>query len=70
MAKPKVDTFLDLLRRSGLVEQDQLDDVLLELKQQAEGVRVLRRLLEKYPRSDQAPMARARLRRLGAIASR
>jgi len=43
---------------------------LLELKQQAEGVRVLRRLLEKYPRSDQAPMARARLRRLGAIASR
>jgi tol-pal system protein YbgF len=43
---------------------------LLELKQQVEGVRVLRRLLEKYPRSDQAPMARARLRRLGAIASR
>ncbi len=43
---------------------------LLELKQQAEGVRVLRRLLEKYPRSDQAPMARARLRRLGAAASR
>ncbi len=43
---------------------------LLELKQQAEGVRVLRQLLEKYPRSDQAPMARARLRRLGAAASR
>ncbi len=37
MAKPKVDTFLDLVRRSGLVEKDQLDGVLLELKDQAAG---------------------------------
>jgi len=37
MAKPKVDTFLDLVRRSGLVEKDQLDRVLLDLKQQAAG---------------------------------
>ncbi len=37
MTKPTVDTFLDLVRRSGLVENDQLDDVLLDLKQQADG---------------------------------
>ena len=32
MAKPKVDAFLDLVRRSGLVEKDRLNAVLLELK--------------------------------------
>ncbi len=37
MAKVRVDTFLDLVRRSGLVEADQLDDALLELKQQDGG---------------------------------
>ncbi len=37
MSKPKVDTFLDLVRRSGLVEKDQLDGVLLALKEQAGG---------------------------------
>ena len=37
MAKPKVDTFLDLVRRSGLVERDQLNGVLRPLKQQAAG---------------------------------
>ncbi|HYW81511.1 MAG TPA: serine/threonine-protein kinase [Thermoguttaceae bacterium] len=37
MAKQKVDTFLDLLRRSGLVEKDQLAGVLLELKQEADS---------------------------------
>ena len=37
MAKPKVDAFLDLLRRSGLVEKDQLNAVLLELKKEAAG---------------------------------
>ncbi|MEE8452022.1 MAG: serine/threonine-protein kinase [Thermoguttaceae bacterium] len=37
MAKQKVDTFLDLLRRSGLVEKDQLAGALLELKQEAGG---------------------------------
>lgn len=37
MAKPKVDVFLDLLRRSGLVEKDQLHDVLLDLKDQLGG---------------------------------
>ncbi len=37
MAKPKVDTFLDLVRRCGLVEKDQLDGVLLDLKRQAAG---------------------------------
>lgn len=37
MAKPKVDTFLDLVRRSGLVEKDQLSGLLLELKQQLGG---------------------------------
>ncbi|KKK46291.1 hypothetical protein LCGC14_3164130, partial [marine sediment metagenome] len=37
MAKPKVDTFLDLLRRTGLVEKDQLDGVLLDFKREADG---------------------------------
>jgi serine/threonine protein kinase len=37
MSKPTVDTFLDLLRRSGLVEKDQLGAVLLCLKEQAGG---------------------------------
>jgi serine/threonine protein kinase len=37
MAKPKVDVFLDLLRRSGLVEKDQLHDALLGLKDQPGG---------------------------------
>jgi len=35
MSKPSVDTFLDLVRRSGLVEKDQLNGVLLALKEQA-----------------------------------
>ena len=35
MAKPKVDAFLDLLRRSGLVEKGQLGAVLLEMKKEA-----------------------------------
>jgi serine/threonine protein kinase len=34
MAKPKVDSFLDLVRRSTLVERDQLNRALLELKKQ------------------------------------
>ena len=33
MTKPNVDTFLDLVRRSGLVEKDQLDAALSELTQ-------------------------------------
>lgn len=37
MSKPTFDTFLDLVRRSGLVERDQLDGVLLDLKQRADG---------------------------------
>ena len=37
MAKPKVDAFLDLLRRSGLVEKDQLHAVLLRLKDESGG---------------------------------
>ncbi len=37
MAKPKVDNFIDLLRRSALVEKDQLDRVLLEMKKQVDG---------------------------------
>lgn len=37
MAKPRVDAFLDLLRRSGLVEKARLNAVLLELKEQAAG---------------------------------
>ena len=37
MAKLKVESFLDLVRRSGLVERDQLNRVLLELKEEAEG---------------------------------
>lgn len=32
MVRPKIDTFLDLLRRSGLLEEDQLDAVLLNVK--------------------------------------
>ncbi len=34
MTKPNVDTFLDLVQRSGLVEKDQLDAALSELTQQ------------------------------------
>ena len=37
MAKTKVDTFLDLVRRSRLVEEDQLAGLLLDLKEQAGG---------------------------------
>jgi serine/threonine protein kinase len=37
MSRLKVDTFLDLVRRSGLVEKDQLNGVLLTLKEQASG---------------------------------
>ena len=37
MAKPKVDAYLDLLRRSGLVEKARLNAVLLELKEQSGG---------------------------------
>jgi len=37
MAKPKVDTFLDMVRRSGLIEKDQLNALLRELKKQAAG---------------------------------
>jgi len=37
MAKRKADDFLDLVRRSGLVERDQLNRVLLQLKQEAGG---------------------------------
>ena len=37
MAKPKVDAFLDLVRRSGLVEKDRLNALLLELKREAGG---------------------------------
>jgi eukaryotic-like serine/threonine-protein kinase len=37
MTKLKVDSFLDLVRRSELVERDQLNRVLLKLKEQAEG---------------------------------
>ena len=35
MAKPKVDAFLDLVRRSGLVEKDRLSALLLTLKSEA-----------------------------------
>jgi serine/threonine protein kinase len=37
MAKLKVDTFLDLVRRSELVDRDQLNRVLLALKEEARG---------------------------------
>ena len=37
MARRKVDDFLDLVRRSGLVERDQLNRVLLRLKEEAGG---------------------------------
>jgi len=37
MAKSKVDTFLDLVRRSGLVEKDRLNEALLQLKDRAGG---------------------------------
>jgi hypothetical protein len=37
MSKPKVDTFLDLVRRSGLVEKDQLTGAVLALKEQTDG---------------------------------
>ena len=38
-----VDSFLDLVRRSGLVEKDQLNAVLVDLQQQAGGVAADRR---------------------------
>jgi serine/threonine-protein kinase len=37
MAKLKVDAFLDLVRRSGLVEKDQLAELVVELKREADG---------------------------------
>jgi eukaryotic-like serine/threonine-protein kinase len=37
MAKLKVDAFLDLVRRSGLVEKDRLGEVLVALKHEAGG---------------------------------
>jgi len=37
MAKPTVDTFLDLVRRSALIEPDQLNAALRELKAQTDG---------------------------------
>ena len=37
MPKPKVDTFVDLLTRSGLIEKDQLDRVLDELREAGNG---------------------------------
>jgi len=37
MARPKVDDFLNLVRRSGLVDRDQLNRLLLKLKEQAGG---------------------------------
>jgi eukaryotic-like serine/threonine-protein kinase len=37
MAKPQVDAFLDLVRRSGLVEKDRLNALLLDLKREAGG---------------------------------
>ena len=37
MAKAKVDRFLDLVRRCGLVERGQLNRVLLRLKEEAAG---------------------------------
>ncbi len=37
MAKLKVDAFLDLVRRSGLVEKDRLAELVVELKREADG---------------------------------
>jgi eukaryotic-like serine/threonine-protein kinase len=37
MAKPTVDAFLDLVRRSGLIEKDRLADLLLDLEREADG---------------------------------
>jgi eukaryotic-like serine/threonine-protein kinase len=37
MAKPTVDAFIDLVRRSGLVEKDQINALLLGLKDEAAG---------------------------------
>ena len=37
MTKPKLETFLDLVERSGLVDKDQVQTVLLELKAKAPG---------------------------------
>ncbi len=54
MAKLKVDAFLDLVRRSGLVEKDRLGELLLDLKQEAGGHSisdtelVARRLVEAH----------------------
>ncbi|HXE74237.1 MAG TPA: tol-pal system protein YbgF [Candidatus Xenobia bacterium] len=42
----------------------------LELNQREEGVRTLRSLVEKYPRSDEAEWARRRLKSLGDTAPR
>lgn len=52
MAQPKVNTFLDLVRRSGLVEKDQFKAVLLKLKKAAAG----------RPIKDAAPVAKALVR--------
>ena len=35
MAKPTVDAFLDLVRRSGLVEKDRLGELILDLQREA-----------------------------------
>ena len=37
MARPKADKFLDLVRRSGLVDRDRLNQVLRQIKEQAGG---------------------------------
>ncbi len=37
MLKPKADTFVDLLYRSGLIEKDQLDSVVGQLREQGDG---------------------------------
>lgn len=42
MVKPTVDSFLDLVRRSGLVERDQLNRALLQLKEEGGGEAVTR----------------------------
>lgn len=43
---------------------------LLELGEREDGVRLLRALIEKFPNSEEAQLARRRLERLGEIASR
>lgn len=42
---------------------------LLELNEQGPGVQVLRTLIDKFPRSDEAQLARGRLQRLGITES-